>query len=747
MKKLSTFNGVFVPSYEAILGAVLFLILPFLVSGMGLVRMLLIVVIAHSATIATTFSISDCTTNLHHIGSGGMFAVSKQSLGKAFGGSIGIQLFLAQALSIGFYLIGFAEPLQGLLAQIPQFLAFTERLGLGREQQVQLIASIVGLIGLILALIGADFVVKIQMAIFVILSIAVISILLSPLFLRDSSIFAADINVSGIGLSVGFWGAFAMFFPAVTGIDAGVGMSGQLRNPRRSLGRGTFFAIGVTFVVYVLLVLVFSLMDPARLMLPGEVPVSAVDLFSILPLMQIIILLGILFATGSSTLSYLLTAPRTVQALARDKLLPRFLTFLKYDFRRGGKEPRWATLLTFLLFMPIIAAGSIQVASTVVGISFLTVYGWVNLAAFLERVSGNPSFRPTNKGHWLISLYGFFICILGVVLFNPLIGLCVLVFQFSIFFLLLRYRSGSKLEGVWWGVLFKMIQWTLQRLGNIVQGTKNWRPIMQVFAYSDRKESLAASLGMADQISSYKGLTMVNIFSVNDENEDEDETTDLDYPVISMKESEVESGIISIAQSMLPGKFQTNTVLLPMDKRLNLLRITEHLIEQKKHVLLYLNGKADKPEEPRIDIWWKGESNGNLMALLGYIITQSETESWHRVKPSELSIRFIRKLYPGEEEPQAREELLALMNDARLAGSVLILPADEQDFYETVCEQSRDATLVVHGMPGQRTGGITGTITRFFALDELFFSSYFEVYKDMPSMLFVKASHGISLSE
>lgn len=395
--------------------------------------------------------------------------------------------------------------------------------------------------------------------------------------------------------------------------------------------------------------------------------------------------------------------------------------------------------------MPIIAAGSIQVASTVVGISFLTVYGWVNLAAFLERVSGNPSFRPTSKGHWLISLYGFFICILGVVLFNPLIGLCVLVFQFSIFFLLLRYRSGSKLEGVWWGVLFKMIQWTLQRLGNIVQGTKNWRPIMQVFAYSDRKESLAASLGMADQISSYKGLTMVNIFSVNDENEDE--TADLDYPVIPVKESEVESGIISIAQSMLPGKFQTNTVLLPMDKRLNLLRITEHLIEQKKHVLLYLNGKADKPEEPRIDIWWKGESNGNLMALLGYIITQSETESWHKVKPSELSIRFIRKLYPGEEEPQAREELLALMNDARLAGSVLILPADEQDFYETVCEQSRDATLVVHGMPGQRTGGITGTITRFFALDELFFSSYFEVYKDMPSMLFVKASHGISLSE
>ncbi|MGI9256744.1 MAG: amino acid permease, partial [Salinispira sp.] len=739
-----------------ILGAVLFLILPFLVGGMGFSRMLLIVVIAHSATIATSFSIADCTSNVTRIGSGGMFAISKQTLGKAFGGSIGIQLFLAQALSIGFYVIGFAGTLQAVLIQIPQIYTFTEQNGLNTMRQIQFIAAVLGSIALILALIGADFIVKIQMIIFLILSISVGAILISPLIPQTRELFTGSINMSGSGLSIGFWGAFAMFFPAVTGIDAGVGMSGQLKNPRRSLGRGTFLAIGVTFLAYILLVFVFSLIDPSRLILPGEQPVSAVQLFTHLPFMQLIILLGILFATGSSTLSYLMTAPRTVQALAADGLLPKFLSFLKYDFRRGGNEPRWATLITFLMFMPIIAAGNIQFASTVVGISFLTVYGWVNMAAFLERISGNPSFRPTAKGHWLISLYGFFICILGIALFNALIGLAVLVFQFGIFFLLLRYRSGNRLEGIWWGVLFKIIQWDFRHISKIIQGTKNWRPIMQSFGYADRAGTLHNILGIADQISTYKGLTMMNIFCI-DEATDTSAGSDTggsqrlleEASYIHLPQNEVECAITTIAQSDLPGNFQTNTVLLPMDRRLNLLRIINNLIHQKKHVLLYLDGEYDGEkkyigdEKPRIDIWWKGEGNGNLMSLLAYIITQSEIESWAGIKPSDLHIRLIRKLSPEEDETVLAEELRELMYNARLSGELVTLPADGNDFHKTVREHSSDAVLIMQGMPGEKASGLK----KFFSIDELFFSHYFELYKDMPSMLFIKAAYTITLHE
>ncbi len=117
-KKFGTFKGVFVPSTEAILGTVLFLLLPVLTADVGLFSMMLIIVLAHTVTFATSFSIADCATNLNNIGGGGMYALSKRSLGLAFGGSIGIQLYLAQAASIGFYCIGFAEPLQPIIAPL-----------------------------------------------------------------------------------------------------------------------------------------------------------------------------------------------------------------------------------------------------------------------------------------------------------------------------------------------------------------------------------------------------------------------------------------------------------------------------------------------------------------------------------------------------------------------------------------------------------------------------------------------------
>ena len=114
-----------------------------------------------------------------------------------------------------------------------------------------------------------------------------------------------------------FFLAFTQFFPAVTGIDAGVGMSGDLKNPKRSLVQGTFWAIGVTFVVYLITGFIFTLMNK-EMLITGYVNNSATgNLLTVLlgfnrpfpcNIMGIIILGGILFATGSSALSCFMTA-------------------------------------------------------------------------------------------------------------------------------------------------------------------------------------------------------------------------------------------------------------------------------------------------------------------------------------------------------------------------------------------------------------------------------------------------------
>ena len=795
MKLFGTFSGVFVPSFEAILGAVLFLILPALVGLMGLVDMLIVVTLANTATLATAFSIADSATNLERVGPGGMFAVSKRSLGRAFGGSIGIQLYLAQAVSIGFYCTGFAEPLQAYIVQIPAIEELTTSLGVSILQQKQIIATIIAVLAFSAAIAGANFISKIQMVIFVILTVAVGVILLSP-FLGIGTpdgepIFRNEMNLSGFGTSLTFWAAFATFFPAVTGIDAGVGMSGVLKDPRRSLVRGTFLSIGVTYVVYIGITFVFSFVRRDLVMGAGG-NLSVIDLFSNSPAATAILLAGILFATGSSALSYFVTAPRTAQALAHENILPRPLGFLGRDFRKEGTEPRWATILTFGIVVPIIWAGDISFVSLIVGVCFLVVYGWVNLAAFLERVSGNPSFRPTSKGHWAISLFGFAVCMMVIALFNIWVGIGVISSQLVVFYLLLRYKSESRLEGVWWGLLFSMLTWGFRRMHLIIQGTKNWRPIVGVFVFSDFQEEQEATretLAMAKRLIEYKGLTMVNVLtsappperSEAPAGENEGANAGNDAPataarggaadgrahssagvpttvqpapdsadrrvgrrlrgarvdqamieraqLVHVDDSDYDVAVRAIVQSTVPGGFQINTVLMPVNRRLSPADLVEQMIALRKNVILYKQGEPGGSR--RVDVYWKGEENGNLMALLAYIISQSDAAAGKRD-----TIRLIRKLFPGEDAHNAEAELGKLLAGARLKGETLVLEQDENKFAETVRQTSSDADLIFLGMPGERAGGLS----RLFSLDKRAFSRQFDQYDDMPPILFVKAA-------
>ena len=789
MKRLGTFSGVFTPSFEAILGAVLFLILPMLTGLMGVWKMALIVIVANTVTVATGFSIADCTTNLVHVGAGGMYAISRASLGKAFGGSIGIQLYLAQSASIGFYAIGFAEPLQGLLANIPFIHGVIGHFPVLVQKQI--LATILAVIAFVVGIAGANFVVKIQMLIFVVLIVSVGSIILSPLLGlggRGAALYTSNVNIGGNPALMGFWVAFAAFFPAVTGIDAGVGMSGSLENPRRSLPAGTFAAIGVTFVVYLGIAVIFSFIQPELLYSVGAdgrpVAVPAMQIFSQYPVVSQLLLVGILVATCSSALAYFLTAPATAQALARDNVLPGFLSFLGRDFKRGGSEPRWATVLTLFLVVPVIWSGDVTTASTVVGICFLVVYGWVNLAAFLERVSRNPSFRPTFKGHWIISFYGFAVCMIVISLFNIWVGLGALASQLVIFSLLLRYKSRNRLEGVWWGVLFSIMNWGYKRIRRIIQGTKNWRPIVGIFCMADRPEDSQTTFEMGRRIADYLGLTMVNVLKPK-----KLEKPLFDLPdganLIEVENDNFHAAITAIIQAATPGGFQINTTLLPLDPRLNHIKTLEFIIRKSRNVLLYSFGRrgdgtdsapppgegalsaeplsgsharslsethakplagplseaqppgADAAVSRRLDVWWKGEENGSLMALLAYMI--SSTDAKMGLPPRE--IRIIRKLFKGEDDKKAEIELKRLFEKARLRGEFLILPEDDRPIDETIRLHSSDAYLVLMGMPGERTGGLA----RLFALDRYFFTRQIEKFDSLPPVLFVKAHDVMNL--
>ncbi len=758
-KKFGTFRGVFVPSTEAILGTVLFLLLPLLTADLGFLPMLLIVLLSHTVTLSTAFSLADCATNLNHIEGGGMYALSKLSLGRAMGGSIGIPLYLAQAASVGFYCIGFAEPLHPLLAP---YLDFIPLFRLDSPEallmQKQFLASVFLVLFFLIVMAGADFTLKIQSAILVVLILSVLSIFFSP-FLgierEGKPLFTGGIALLGkrqLTVAI-FFLSFTQFFPAVTGISTGIGMSGDLKDPRKSIVTGTFLAILSTMGVYLLVTLIFAAMDRSLLISGYEegMPRGAL-LTNLLGLGQpfprnipgILILLGVLFATSSSALSVFMTGPRTVQFLARDNILPGRLNFLEKDFVKGGEEPRFAVVVTFFFGLAIIWMGSINLAATVVGILFLVVYGWVNLAAFLERFSRNPSFRPTFRGHWSVSLYGFLACFATICLFNWAVGIIIVISQYIMFRLILRYKSEGMMEGVWWGVLFTLITGSLQRIRTIVQGTRNWRPLLVALSYGTERKWWKEMEELISSVSSYQGLVSHNILLTPKKFETVPQEEELKAKASLISTASPADAAITLIQSGDMSGLDTNTVLLEYNEKVDSVKILNAASERNKNIILYkgldstVDSRMVRARGKRLDIWWRGERNGNFMALLAFIINGGIKDRENRY-----GIRILRMVRPGEDVARAEEELQDLFARARINGEVVILPFREEPFTDILAAESADASLIMMGIPGNYMEN-NRSIFRF---NEFFFTKEISRYNRMPPILFIRSVRAICLTE
>ena len=103
-----TFGGVFTPCTLTILGVIMFLRFGQVVGRAGLVYAVAIVLAANAITLLTSLSLSAIATNTRVKGGGAYYLISR-SLGVEFGGAIGIVFFLAQAISVALYVIGFTE--------------------------------------------------------------------------------------------------------------------------------------------------------------------------------------------------------------------------------------------------------------------------------------------------------------------------------------------------------------------------------------------------------------------------------------------------------------------------------------------------------------------------------------------------------------------------------------------------------------------------------------------------------------
>lgn len=412
--KFSTFGGVFVPDVLTILGVIMYLRLGWVVGNAGLLGTFLIIAMAKSVTICTGLSLSSITTNIK-IGAGGAYSIIAKSLGIEAGGSIGIPFFIAQTLSAALYILGFTE---GWMMIFP-------------THDPVVVMLVAWAVLLSISYISASFAIRVQYVVMVIIFLSIISFI--------AGAFGQNVQpvcMVGDFKKAGFWTVFAVFFPAVTGIMAGANMSGDLKDPRDAIPKGTLSAVFVTFFIYLLLAFVCNRFIPTGKLLDSQMVMVE---YAFLPSL---VLSGILAATFSSALGSMVGAPRILQALADDKTVYASSFFAKVT-KHG--EPRNAVLLTGVMIIAVLFLGNLNALASLITMFFLITYGMINLVVFLHQSLGLISFRPTFKVRIWIPLFGALSCGLIMILINPAFTAVSLVIITVLYFLLAK--KGIKNKG------------------------------------------------------------------------------------------------------------------------------------------------------------------------------------------------------------------------------------------------------------------------------------------------------------
>jgi amino acid transporter len=453
--RLGAFAGVFVPTVLTILGAIMYLREGWTVGNAGLGGAVLIILLAHVITITTGLSVSSIATNIR-VGAGGAFAIIAQSLGLEMGGCIGLPLYLAQTVSIVLYVLAFTE---GWLRIFP-----------GHPELWVAVVTFVSVVGI--SIVSTRFAARTQIVILAVVGLSLVSIGLGGAPEGQ----AHTPELWGSFEAASFWQTFAIFFPAVTGIMAGINLSGVLAKPRHAIPWGTLSGIAITLAIY--LWLAWWL---ARSASPDEL-VANTTIMVDRAAFGWAVLAGLLGATFSSALGSIVAAPRVVQALAAHSLLPwsRFLA------REHDGEPRQAILVTgavaFVTLLAALAAGGLDAVAPLITMFFLLTYAILNAVVLVEQNLAMVSFRPTLSIPRAVPLVGMVSCLLVMFSVNAVFSLVSVMLAVAVYY----WLQGRKLPmihtgDVRSGLFLSVANWAAETATEVPAAPeRTWQPNLLV---------------------------------------------------------------------------------------------------------------------------------------------------------------------------------------------------------------------------------------------------------------------------
>ena len=709
-KSKGTFGtvAVFMTSISAILGAILFLRFGVATGTLGFWGAIGIILVGHLITVPTALAVSELATNTRVEGGGAYFIISR-SFGLKIGSTIGVALFLSQTISVAFYIIAFAESFYFL------FDWCQSQLGIALPKQAVTVPSLLLLAYVILKQGSGSGMKLLYFVNFILLIVLLLFFMGKPVELIEG-VPAVVGNNFGFFNKNQFFVLFAICFPAFTGMTAGLGLSGDLRNPGRSIPLGTMLGTFAGLVVYIFIVWKLSVSAPQAYLIGDQMIMSRIALFG-----AVAIPVGLAACTFSSAIGQMMVAPRTLQAIAADKTFPfkRLNAFLSRE-KGETREPRNASALTFIIALFFVILGDIDSVAGIISMFFLITYGVLCLNSFLNHFGSPPSYRPRFKSKWYLSLAGFLLSVWVMFMISPLYTIVSYAMIALIYLFVEHYNKDSKgLVNIFKGALFQLnrqLQVYMQKHQSSMDN-EEWRPaVICVSSHSFEREKV---LELMKWISHQHGFgTYFHLIEGYYSKQTYNESKVIQQKLITntrdrgstlyidtMISPSYTSAIAQVIQTPSISGMENNMVIFEYDKRhpeeldniisnVNLVRagnfdvgifaISEHFVRAASGIHVWIREYDGK--------------NTNFMILLGYIIMSHS--DW---KKSHLKI-FVTST--REDFKAVKEELGKRIASGRLPITLtnieFVMIDEEHTFSDMVTKHSSQAGLTILGFHEDR---------------------------------------------
>lgn len=515
-----------------------------------------------------------------------------------------------------------------------------------------------------------------------------------------------------------FFVLLAIYFPAVTGILTGANMSGDLKNPQKSIPGGTISAQLTTSFVYFSLALVFGaaidgalLRDKYGQSLSGGMIVANLAWPS-----SWVLLIGSFTSTFGAALQCLCSAPRLLQSIAKDDLIPVLAPFAKVT---KNNEPFAGLILTTVIAEMAILLGAMDQIAAVVDFFFLMCYAFVNLICMLHSLLGAPNWRPRFRYyHWSLAMIGAGLCFF--IMFSThwdyalvSCALCLAIYKY------VEWKGAKKEwgDGIR-GLALTTAQYSLMKIDEKDPHPKNFRPqLLLLLSMPWSKEIVDIRylnlIHLASQLKASRGLTIVvafirgNPLSVEDRKKAEQVKVRVEFDMNQTRlrgfaktllygENQIAGSVSTLIQSVGMGGLRPNTLLLSWptehDNNCDAADSEYQTFTDKLHAgvamdmcLLVAKGITEFPVSVvrltgTIDVYWIVQ-DGGLCILVSYLLKQSKV--WRGCK-----LRVIAIAQEMDNNTKLQNDLQKYVYQLRISAKILVVELADPEISKNAFERT-----------------------------------------------------------